>query len=87
MVRAPVRRDVLPDGRPDPCPDVFSVKREPGGVFVCAHFPSSSATKPCCTLTVTKQPGETDIDVLMRADREVDLRHQQRASLLEVESV
>lgn len=74
-MRAPVRRDVLPDGRPDPCPDVCTVKREAESVFLCKHFPNAWAEKPCCVVRIERLPGESDLDALMRGDREVYSRH------------
>jgi hypothetical protein len=80
-MRAQVRHDVLPDGRPDPCPDVVAVKREAEGVFLCKHFPNSWTDKPCCVLRVTRRPGETDLDALMRGDRMVDQKHAATAAV------
>jgi hypothetical protein len=73
--RRPGHSGLLPDGRPDPCPDVCSVARELPDVFVCRHFPNPAAEEPCCVVRVTRRPGETDTDTLARADREIDDRH------------
>lgn len=68
--------DLLPDGRPDPCPDYHTVARERDGVFLTKHYPNGAATEPCCVMRIIRRPGESDIDALARGDRECYERHE-----------
>jgi hypothetical protein len=73
--------DLLPDGRPDPCPDYRTVVRELDGVFLIKHYPHGSALEPCCVDRIVRSPGESDTDALARGDRECDRRHEGTAVL------
>ena len=56
----------LPDGRPDPAPDVYAVEHD-GPTFRVRHYPDAGARRPCCTILVTRRDGESTGDALHRA--------------------
>lgn len=51
---------------PDPCPDMYGVERKDGTLIV-RHYRHIDAKEPCCVVTVTPAPGESDIEALQRA--------------------
>ena len=59
----------------DPAPDVFGVEQR-GDTFIVRHYEHAAARRPHCTVTVTRQPGESNLDALTRANREHDRSHQ-----------
>ncbi len=65
-------RPLMPDT------DVFGVIRQSvqgATVFLVTHYRSRTAATPCCRVTITQQPDESDYDALRRAAQAIDAQH------------
>jgi hypothetical protein len=77
-VRSPRREraGIYGPENPDPAPDVFAVARV-DDTFIVRHYPNVDAEKRCCLVKVTLQPGESDVDALLRGGQLVDRQHEE----------
>lgn len=57
----------------DLAPEVYTVKRSPDGQrFRVKRYASHQARHPEAVIVVTRQPGESDVDCLARAERSLE---------------